>query len=212
MNIIRMKLADLRTPEKNVRIHTDKQLHEFKRSVAMFGQIRPLVVDENNTILAGNGLYQTLLQMKADEADVLKMPHLTPNQKKKLMMADNKVFNLGIDDLETFNDFLAELQDDLDIPGFDEEILRSMVADADDVTKQLADYGMLGTEEIQAIQASGERTDANILRNTPGAATPSGGEHGVTPPLSPEKREEDQAAGEVKKFIVCPACGEKVWL
>lgn len=63
MKIISMKLADLKQPEKNVRIHTEKQLQEFQRSVEMFGQIRPIVVDENNVIMAGNGLYDTLLRM-----------------------------------------------------------------------------------------------------------------------------------------------------
>ena len=49
-------------PEKNVRIHTEQQLREFERSVRMFGQIRPIVVDENNVILAGNGLYERSLE------------------------------------------------------------------------------------------------------------------------------------------------------
>lgn len=61
MEIITMKLVDLVKPEKNVRIHTEQQLKEFQRSVKMFGQIRPIVVDENNVILAGNGLYETLI-------------------------------------------------------------------------------------------------------------------------------------------------------
>ena len=63
MNSITMKLTDMVRPEKNVRIHTEQQLREFERSVKMFGQIRPIVVDEKNVILAGNGLYETLLRM-----------------------------------------------------------------------------------------------------------------------------------------------------
>ena len=59
MEIITMKLVDLVKPEKNVRIHTEQQLKEFQRSVKMFGQIRPIVVDENNVILAGNCLLYT---------------------------------------------------------------------------------------------------------------------------------------------------------
>ena len=70
MNIITMRLADMVKPEKNVRIHTEQQLREFERSVRMFGQIRPIVVDENNVILAGNGLYETLLRMGYEEAQV----------------------------------------------------------------------------------------------------------------------------------------------
>lgn len=72
MEIITMKLVDLVKPEKNVRIHTEQQLKEFQRSVKMFGQIRPIVVDENNVILAGNGLYETLIAMGKETADVYK--------------------------------------------------------------------------------------------------------------------------------------------
>ena len=43
MNIIRKNLSDLQRPERNVRIHNSKQLCEFKRSLKMFGQIRPII-------------------------------------------------------------------------------------------------------------------------------------------------------------------------
>ena len=86
MEIITMKLADLVKPEKNVRIHTEQQLREFQRSVKMFGQIRPIVVDENNVILAGNGLYDTLIAMGKETADVYKYDNLTENVKKKLTL------------------------------------------------------------------------------------------------------------------------------
>ena len=101
MEIKRMKLADLVIPEKNIRIHTEQQLKEFERSVRMFGQIRPIVIDENRVILAGNGLYATLLRMGETEADVYQYFNLTENQKKKLMIADNKIFALGIENLNT---------------------------------------------------------------------------------------------------------------
>ena len=108
MEVITMKLSEMVKPEKNVRIHTEQQLKEFERSVTMFGQIRPIVVDENNVIMAGNGLYDTLLQMGKETADVYKYEDLTENQKKKLMIADNKIFSLGIENLDTLNSFLYQ--------------------------------------------------------------------------------------------------------
>jgi len=123
MKIVKMKISELKCPEQNIRIHTEKQIQEFERSVKMFGQIRPIVVDDDNVILCGNGLYATLVKMGIDTADVYKVTGLTENQKKKLMIADNKIYGLGIDDLDTFNKFLSDLGEDLDIPGFDESIL-----------------------------------------------------------------------------------------
>ena len=141
MNIRKMPLSSLQRPEQNVRMHTEKQLKEFERSVSMFGQLRPIVADEAGVILAGNGLFETLIRLDWKEADVLQVEGLTENQKKKLMLADNKIFGLGVDDLETFDAFLVDLKDDLDIPGFDEELLKSMVAQAGEVTERLQEYG-----------------------------------------------------------------------
>ena len=68
MKTVMIPIGELKRPERNVRMHTDKQLKEFRRSVEMFGQIRPIVVDENYVMLAGNGLYETLVSMGRTEA------------------------------------------------------------------------------------------------------------------------------------------------
>lgn len=209
MEIITMKLVDLVKPEKNVRIHTEQQLKEFQRSVKMFGQIRPIVVDENNVILAGNGLYETLIAMGKETADVYKYDNLTENQKKKLMIADNKIFSLGIENLDTLNSFLEDLQGDLDIPGFDEDILKQMVSEAEDVTEKLSEYGTLDNEEIQSIKESGERKEQQIQKAEAEQATPA-----PQPIAQPQQEmpEDSEDTTEVKKFVICPKCGEKIWL
>jgi ParB-like chromosome segregation protein Spo0J len=209
MEIITMKLVDLVKPEKNVRIHTEQQLKEFQRSVKMFGQIRPIVVDENNVILAGNGLYETLIAMGKETADVYKYDNLTENQKKKLMIADNKIFSLGIENLDTLNSFLEDLQGDLDIPGFDEDILKQMVSEAEDVTEKLSEYGTLDDEEIQSIKESGERKEQQIQKAEVEQATPA-----PQPIAQPQQEmpEDSEDTTEVKKFVICPKCGEKIWL
>ena len=209
MEIITMKLVDLVKPEKNVRIHTEQQLKEFQRSVKMFGQIRPIVVDENNVILAGNGLYETLIAMGKETADVYKYDNLTENQKKKLKIADNKIFSLGIENLDTLNSFLEDLQGDLDIPGFDEDILKQMVSEAEDVTEKLSEYGTLDDEEIQSIKESGERKEQQIQKAEAEQATPA-----PQPIAQPQQEmpEDSEDTTEVKKFVICPKCGEKIWL
>ncbi len=209
MEIITMKLADLVKPEKNVRIHTEQQIREFQRSINMFGQIRPIVVDENNVILAGNGLYDTLIAMGKETADVYKYDNLTENQKKKLMIADNKIFSLGIENLDTLNSFLEELQGDLDIPGFDEDILKQMVSEAEDVTEKISEYGTLDDEEIQSIKESGERKEQQIQKAEAEQEVPE--PQPITQPQQ-EISDDGEDTTEVKKFIICPSCGEKIWL
>lgn len=204
MNVVKMPLSTLKRPERNVRMHTEKQLKEFERSVTMFGQIRPIVVDDERTILAGNGLYETLLRMGWDEADVLQMKGLTENQKKKLMLADNKIFGLGVDDLDSFDAFLIDLKDDLDIPGFDEDLLKSMVSQAGEVTEKLQEYGTLDESEIEEIKAARERKDLYM------SAEPE--EDGEEQEDAAEDTPAVEEREPVRQYVVCPHCGEKVWL
>ena len=211
MKQLTLKLSELVRPERNIRIHTEKQLEEFERSVRMFGQIRPIVVDEKNTILAGNGLYETLLRMGEEQALVYKYDDLTESQKKKLMIADNKIFSLGIENLDTLNEFLEELNGDLDIPGFDEEILKQMVADADEVTEKISEYGTLDEEEIQQIKEANEKREQKELESVSeeGKAIvqtdlPQQGGQSATME-SPE-------SAESRRFVICPKCGEQIWL
>lgn len=211
MKQLTLKLSELVRPERNIRIHTEKQLEEFERSVRMFGQIRPIVVDEKNTILAGNGLYETLLRMGEEQALVYKYEDLTESQKKKLMIADNKIFSLGIENLDTLNEFLEELNGDLDIPGFDEEILKQMVADADEVAEKISEYGTLDEEEIQQIKEANEKREQKELE--------SASEEGKAIVQTDLPQQGGQSAtmespesAETRRFVICPKCGEQIWL
>ena len=202
MNVTRKLLSELRRPERNVRMHTDKQLKEFRRSIEMFGQIRPIVVDEGGVILAGNGLYETLLSMGRTEADCYVVTGLTEAQKKKLMLADNRVFDLGVDDLSALDAFVLELKDDLDIPGYEEDLLRAMVMEADEAADTLSEYGAIDEERIEEIRNARERTEAReeaAARNAEEYVPPAAG----TPP---------QEEGSARRFIRCPKCGERIWL
>lgn len=211
MKITRMKLSDMRKPEKNVRMHTEMQLQEYERSIKMFGQIRPIVVDGEGTILAGIGLYETLNRMQKQEADVYCLENLTPAQKKKLMIADNRIFNLGVENLDVLNEFIEELKDDLDIPGFDEEILRQMVSDAEEVTEKICEYGTLDEDEIHEIKQTGERQQA--MYKNEAVMTEKNMQTQARSASDSEPLHLDHEIPEPEgKFVICPDCGRKIWL
>lgn len=202
MKVTKKKLTDLRRPERNVRRHTEKQIKEFRRSVEMFGQIRPIVIDEDGVILAGNGLYETLLSMGKTEADCYVVQGLSDAEKKKLMLADNKIYGLGVDDLDALDAIIAELKDDLDIPGFDEELLSNMMAEASEVTEKLQEYGTLDESEIQEIKEAKERKERYIASKVETDDDERADNEG-------EQTEQKEPVG---RYVVCPHCGEKVWL
>lgn len=215
MNVIKMNIDDIKSPERNVRIHSKKQIEEFKRSVSMFGQIRPIVIDETNTILCGNGLYETLHQLDYKTVDVYKIEGLSENRKKKLMLADNKIYSLGIDDIDVFDQFIEELSGDLDIPGYDEDILQSMIADAAEVTKQISEYGTIDQDTIRHIQNNQEVKESQIsspLNNGSheDAQTPKSDFERITEDIPPESSE--SSSDDSSRFIICPECGCKIWL
>lgn len=117
MKITVKKLSELHKPAHNIRRHSEKQLTEYIRSIEMFGQVKPLVVAEDGEIIAGNGLYEALLRMGRENCDCYVMVGLTDVQKKKLMMADNKVYELGFTDVDAIEELVKELDGDVDVPG-----------------------------------------------------------------------------------------------
>lgn len=213
MNIITMSISELKHPENNVRIHSAQQIKEFIRSLNKFGQTRLAVIDENNTVLIGNGMVEAMKQRGDTEVECCKREDLSEADKKKLMIADNKIFSLGIDNLETLNTFIEELSDDLDIPGYSEEVLSSMVATAEEITETLSSYGTLDEEEIQAIKESGKRKEEQIVKMQ--QSQPIVQEIPKNKTTIPEQETETvvkENITEEKAFVVCPKCGEKIWL
>ena len=210
MKVTVKKLSDLRQPDRNVRLHTNRQIKEFKRSVEMFGQIRPMVVDETGMILAGNGLYETLLAMGKTEADCYVLTGLSEKEKKKLMLADNKIYSLGVDDMQAFDEILKELGDDIDIPGYDDELLKTLTADQSEIDEMLSGYGTLNDESIANIKAHAqEAQEAPAPTATLAPAAPMD-----TPKVDYTAQETQQSAPEhpAGRYIICPHCGQRIMI
>lgn len=213
MKLEKVKLSDLKRPEKNVRIHPKKQIEEMVRSVEMFGQIRPLIVDENNVILAGNGLFEALMDMGRTEAEVYRVQGLSEAKKKKLMLADNKVYSLGMDDNDTVMDILAELKDELNVPGFDDELLEDLLADMDETEEEIADYGKLDEEEVTQFHQAEERKEAAMER-AERVIAPEPTENASQPSPAPAEDESDPdpSPTDVERAVTCPHCGGRIRL
>lgn len=196
MKVTKMDINLLKHPEKNVRVHTKKQIQEMIRSLEMFGQIRPIVIDENNVIIAGNGLVMALKEIGRTNVDVLKLTNLTENQKKKIMIADNKIYDLGINDIDSLYEIIGELEYDLDIPGFDEEVLKAMIGDEEDTEELIMEYGKVTEDEQEEIKASEEKKEKMVEKFID--------EKGI------DVSQDDN--GTYKMHVKCPKCGEIIWL
>ena len=221
MKVIKKKLSELRRPKKNVRNHSIKQIEEFKRSVQMFGQIRPIVIDEDNVILAGNGLFMALEALRRTEADCYVAAGLTEAGTKKLMFADNRIFNLGVDELQAFEEIRLELDHDFDIPGYDADLLETLVIDVGAADTLMGGYGIISDDTKQEMERAGERY-AKEDQSFADAAdriipTQSESPHSIAGNDSPAIPEETVSAladqpDLPQRFMLCPKCGEKIWL
>lgn len=226
MKIERIKVADLKHAEKNTRIHNSKQIAELVRSLNMFGQIRPAVVDEQNVVWCGNGMVEAARKAGWTEIDVYRVVGLTDAQKKKLMLADNQTFLLGATNTSVMDEILTELQD-FDVPGFDEETLSQLYGAIDEATEELKNYGTINQDAVQQLERAESRMsayedaqvytrdDAQAMREAPSAASGDA----PTPPVDLPPAIESvngmlnvPANKNERPFILCPKCGEKIYV
>lgn len=220
MKTEKYSMSKIKYPESNVRVHGAKQIEELQRSYNKFGQIRPVVVDDKGVIIAGNGLVQALDELGVKEVDVLAMKNLSENDKKKLMIADNKIYNLGRDDNDALFAMLESLEGDYDVPGFEDDTLKELLADLDDVDDSVMGYGSIDNEEKETFERAGETLEKRTTEAEEQRAneTPEeeeirvnrDGAYKETEDYSPEDDEDNK--GDVRKSVRCPHCGETIWL
>lgn len=211
MKIENVKISELKPLEKNVRKHNEKQIEEMIRSVNQFGQTRAIVIDEDNNILIGNGLYMALLKMGIEECQCYRKTGLTEIQKKKLILTDNKVYSLGSDDYEGINNFIQEITvtGDFDIAGFDDYILKNMTMTEEEHEEMMQDYGKI--TDIKFMQeepapASATNTPQEIINNNTEASP-------VVEKVATVVTETQVSAPKPeKKYVICPSCGEVIYI
>lgn len=154
-----VNLSDLKLLDKNPRKHTEKQIEEMTKSVELFGQYRPLVIDEDGTILAGNGLYIALSNMGWKQAEAYRMFGLSKSDRTKLILADNRIAEMSYTDFATLEDVLGDLDDFL-VPGYEEETLAGVLMSAETATTEAAQYGILDESTRQRLANNGEKLEA----------------------------------------------------
>lgn len=199
MNIVKKKLSELKHPKLNSRIHTPKQIEELVKSLTDFEQTKPILIDENNVILAGNGLYEALLAKGDKECYCNVIAGLSENQKKKLLLADNKTFELGINDSEAFQKIIEELNGDFDIPGFDDDLLETLTASIEESNDIIDSYGIFDDEDVEDIKSVQREEHLPVSVQKPSYE-----------PVATDVREDEVQP--VGRFVICPHCGEKICL
>lgn len=121
---------------RNARTHSESQIAQIAASIKEFGFLSPILIAEDNTILAGHGRLAAARKLGLTKVPCVKESHLTETQRRAYIIADNKLsLNAGWDE-DILAIELSELQGadfDLDILGFDESELASIFEDDKEV-------------------------------------------------------------------------------
>lgn len=162
---------------RNARTHSEAQVAQIAASIREFGFLSPILVAEDNTILAGHGRLAAALKLGLKKVPCVKENHLTETQKRAYIIADNKLsLNAGWDN-ELLAVELSELEGadfNLDLLGFDEAELSSIFdADKDvndddfDVEKELEEPCFSKTGDIWTLGkhriVCGDSTDSSTF-------------------------------------------------
>jgi len=116
---------------RNARTHSDQQVAQIAASIAEFGFTNPILSGSDGVIVAGHGRLAAAQKLGLDVVPVVVLDHLTPTQRRALVIADNRIAeNAGWDEAMLRVE-LADLQSndfDLALTGFDADELLEILA------------------------------------------------------------------------------------
>ena len=123
-------VADLIPYAANSRTHSDAQVAQIAASIKEFGWTNPILIDGDNTIIAGHGRLLAARKLGMEEVPAIILDHLSKAQQRALVIADNQLaLNAGWD----IDMLKAEIEDlnlegfDLGLLGFDDKFLDGLL-------------------------------------------------------------------------------------
>jgi DNA modification methylase len=134
---------------RNSRTHSDAQVAQIAASIREFGFTNPVLIGEEDDIIAGHGRILAARKLNLEEVPCIRLGHLSETQKRAYVIADNKLaLNAGWDE-ELLRIELKGLEEDgfdLGLVGFTGEEIAALLSeeqalnsDADFSAKTLAE-------------------------------------------------------------------------
>ena len=113
----------LKPYERNARTHSDKQIQQIANSIKEFGFLNPVMIDGNHRIMAGHGRVEAAKRLGMKEVPTICTTHLTEEQIRAYILADNKIAQNAGWDQEILTIELQHLSSidesfDVEITGF----------------------------------------------------------------------------------------------
>jgi hypothetical protein len=181
MELIKKKVSELIPYINNSRTHSEEQVTQIVSSIKEFGFTNPILIDKDNSIIAGHGRLQAVKRLGHEEVPCIIISGLTKTQIKALIIADNQLaLNAGWD-LEKLSVEIEGLEDDkfdISLLGFDDKFLQGLKAegegliDDDEIpeTKEnpknkLEDIWILGDHRLICVDSTDEKYYNMLLKD-----------------------------------------------
>ena len=214
MEVISKKISEVIPLEHNVRMHPVKQIEALKKSFQQFGQTRAIVIDENNNILIGNGLYKALVELGEKQISCIVKKGLTEVQKKKLVLSDNKTFELGVADYEEISNYIEEITNagDFDVAGYDVDLLKALTQTEEENDSLIEQMGKVYQDKYTQPTVQPTPQEESYTN----ADNPEDHQSNIQEESEPIKRAEHKTAdfdsAPINRNVICPNCGEVIYL
>jgi DNA modification methylase len=173
-HIERWPTAKLVPYARNARTHSDEQVAQIAASIVEFGFTNPILAGSDGVIVAGHGRLAAAQKLGLDTVPVVVLDHLTPTQRRALIIADNRIAeNAGWDDAMLRIE-LQSLQEDgfnLDITGFDADALAEIMAGEETTVDGQTDDDAVPAVPVTAISRPGDVWELGNHRLVCGDAT-----------------------------------------
>ena len=159
LHVERVPLSSIHPDPANVRLHDERGLEAIRGSLARFGQQKPIVVDHNGVIRAGNGTYVAAKALGWETIQVV-VTDLEGVESTAYAIADNRTSDLSAFDMPSLGALLEELQteDAFDGIGFDS-------ADIDEILDSLAnETAELEQDEVASPAIDSSRWSGELTR------------------------------------------------
>lgn len=146
-----LAVARLRPNAHNPRKHSKRQIKLIAASIKKFGFLNPIIVDEDNTILAGHGRLEASIQQGLTQVPTVCFEHLTPLQKRAYLIADNKIAEEAGWDRELLAIELGTLTELLPLEGLDVSITGFAVPEVDTILNDMSSSKPPGEEALPSL-------------------------------------------------------------
>jgi DNA modification methylase len=123
-----VKIDDLIPYALNSRTHSEQQVAQIAASIREFGFTNPVLIDDQNNLIAGHGRVLAARKLKMSEVPAIIVTGLDERKRRALIIADNKLaLNAGWDE-SALRVELEDLAGDFgELMGFSEDELVSLL-------------------------------------------------------------------------------------